>query len=50
MSPEVYVKAGNDGKIALFLAPFNTVILIIINYECKVNADIHKSMFKLYMS
>ena len=25
MSPEV--KAGNDGRIALFLAPFNTVII-----------------------
>ena len=27
MSPEVDVTAGNDGRIALFLAPFNTVIV-----------------------
>ena len=53
MSPEVYVTAGKDGRIALFLAPFNIVIIKeskLNNYTQKLAADILKSMFIVYIS
>ena len=35
LSPGVYVTAGTDGRIALFLTPFNTAIIGGHNYEIK---------------